>query len=229
MFNMILLSQVGIDGFMKIYTGKDQSAASVEGVRKTLEILPDCGPMSITARQGATGTMQPPWSLLRKQECSSWGLGKGRICSSRNDPRQGIWLHDRASIPGMVYIADSFYLPKSTKAETAAAQKLLAEVVMDPKVQVEFSLKKGSIPLRADVDLARLDVCAQKGAALLKSGLSFPTMASYSPLSKSAHSTILSMSSGAATPWMLKRRLRSSSRYYSEDFGQPRLFLTSRR
>ncbi|MBW8791651.1 MAG: carbohydrate ABC transporter substrate-binding protein, partial [Rhizobium leguminosarum] len=38
-FNMILLSQVGIDGFLKIYVDKDKSPASVEGVKKTLEIL----------------------------------------------------------------------------------------------------------------------------------------------------------------------------------------------
>ena len=38
-FNMILLSQVGIDGFLKIYVDKDKSQASIDGVKKTLEIL----------------------------------------------------------------------------------------------------------------------------------------------------------------------------------------------
>lgn len=36
---MILLTQVGIDGFLKIYANKDKGDTSVEGVKKTLDIL----------------------------------------------------------------------------------------------------------------------------------------------------------------------------------------------
>jgi len=33
---------------------------------------------------------------------------------------------------------------------------------------VEFSNKKGSIPVRTDVDSSKMDICAQKGLAIMK-------------------------------------------------------------
>lgn len=38
---------------------------------------------------------------------------------------------------------------------------------MDPAVQVDFSLNKGSIPVRTDVDKSKFDACTQKGMAFL--------------------------------------------------------------
>lgn len=75
---------------------------------------------------------------------------------------------------GLIYIADSFGFPKIDKPEAQAAQRLLAQVVMDKDVQIEFSLKKGSIPVRTDVDTSKLDVCAKKGVELLKEGKVVP-------------------------------------------------------
>jgi glucose/mannose transport system substrate-binding protein len=77
----------------------------------------------------------------------------------------------------MVYIADALWFPKTGKAETDKAQKLLAEVVMDPTVQVEFALKKGSVPMRSDVDKSKLDACAQKGVELMAAGAIVPDQA----------------------------------------------------
>jgi glucose/mannose transport system substrate-binding protein len=48
---------------------------------------------------------------------------------------------------------------------------------MDPAVQVEFALKKGSVPMRTDVDKSRLDVCAQKGLELMGEGKIVPDQA----------------------------------------------------
>jgi glucose/mannose transport system substrate-binding protein len=63
---------------------------------------------------------------------------------------------------------DAFVFPKSGNAQTLAAQRLLASVVTAPRTQVDFSVQKGSIPIRADVDPAALDICARAGLAILK-------------------------------------------------------------
>ena len=63
---------------------------------------------------------------------------------------------------------DAFVFPKSRNAATSAAQQLLAAVVTAPRTQVAFSVEKGSIPIRPDVDVTALDVCARKGMAILK-------------------------------------------------------------
>ena len=63
---------------------------------------------------------------------------------------------------------DVFVFPKSASADTVRAQKLLANVVVAPQTQLAFSKLKGSVPVRLDVDPAQLDLCAQKGLAILK-------------------------------------------------------------
>jgi glucose/mannose transport system substrate-binding protein len=63
---------------------------------------------------------------------------------------------------------DAFVFPKSNNATTTAAQQLLAAVATAPRTQVAFSMEKGSIPIRPDVDAGALDVCARKGMAILK-------------------------------------------------------------
>ena len=40
--------------------------------------------------------------------------------------------------------------------------------MISPEVQVAFNLKKGSIPVRQDVDTSKLDICAQTGLAAMK-------------------------------------------------------------
>jgi glucose/mannose transport system substrate-binding protein len=37
-----------------------------------------------------------------------------------------------------------------------------------PEAQVAFSSKKGSIPIRPDVDTGSLDICAKEGIAIMK-------------------------------------------------------------
>jgi glucose/mannose transport system substrate-binding protein len=63
---------------------------------------------------------------------------------------------------------DVFVFPKTNKPDAVQAQKLLAKVVTQPQTQVSFSQLKGSIPIRPDVDASKMDMCAQKGLAIMK-------------------------------------------------------------
>ena len=49
-----------------------------------------------------------------------------------------------------------------------AAQQLMARVITSPATQVAFNIKKGSIPIRPDVDSSTMDICAQAGVVALK-------------------------------------------------------------
>ena len=46
--------------------------------------------------------------------------------------------------------------------------------MLAPDTQVAFNNKKGSVPVRSDVDTSKLDSCAQAGLGLLKSGSYVP-------------------------------------------------------
>lgn len=177
-FNMVLLTQVGLDGFMKIYTEQDDSDASVAGIEKTLEIL---AKMRGYVDEGAPGrnwndaTAMVITGKAGVQFHGDWA--KGEFVQAGMEPGKDYGCALAPASPGMVYIADSFAFPKTGDAAQDAGQKLLAEVLMAPRVQAEFALKKGAIPMRSDVDPETLDVCAQKGLELMSAGKIVPDQA----------------------------------------------------
>jgi glucose/mannose transport system substrate-binding protein len=63
---------------------------------------------------------------------------------------------------------DVFVFPKTKNADAVKAQQLLASVITSPATQVAFSQRKGSIPIRTDVDASKMDACAQQGLAIMK-------------------------------------------------------------
>ena len=69
---------------------------------------------------------------------------------------------------------DSFYfplLPEGTDPEVIAAQEALARTIISPEAQLAFNMKKGSMPIRLDIDLSQANPCMQKALALLENGL----------------------------------------------------------
>ncbi|WP_184363402.1 ABC transporter substrate-binding protein [Rhizobium sp. BK602] len=177
-FNMILLTQVGIDGFLKIYGDKDKGEASTEGVKKALDIL---GKLRAYVDQGAPGrnwndaTAMVITGKAGVQFMGDWAKGEFIAAGKELGKDYGCMLAPQS--PGMVYVADAFSFPKIADAASQKGQTLLAEVAMDPAVQVEFSLKKGSVPMRTDVDQSKLDVCAKKGLELMSAGKIVPDQA----------------------------------------------------
>ncbi len=65
---------------------------------------------------------------------------------------------------------DVFYFPKSEDPEVTKAQLALASSMVTKEVQVAFNLKKGSLPMRADVDLSAANDCMKKGLEILDQG-----------------------------------------------------------
>ena len=63
---------------------------------------------------------------------------------------------------------DVFVFPRTDKPDAIKAQQLLAQVVSQPALQIAFSKLKGSIPVRLDAQSNELDLCAQKGVAIIK-------------------------------------------------------------
>ncbi len=62
---------------------------------------------------------------------------------------------------------DVFYFPKNKDPEVTKAQLKLASTLITKETQVAFNLKKGSLPIRADVDLNAANDCMKKGLAIL--------------------------------------------------------------
>lgn len=81
----------------------------------------------------------------------------------------GLGLNDQLTGGG-----DSFYfpiLPAGTDPAVIEAQTELARLLISPEAQLAFNLKKGSMPIRTDIDLDGANACMKKAIALLDNGL----------------------------------------------------------
>ncbi len=70
---------------------------------------------------------------------------------------------------------DAFYFPKLDDPEKTKAQLELASLMMSKAVQVNFNLKKGSLPVRGDIDLSSANDCMKKGLKILADGNILPS------------------------------------------------------
>jgi glucose/mannose transport system substrate-binding protein len=146
-FNMVLLSQVGMDGFMKIYARQGQTALTADGVKKSLAIF---GKLRGYVDEGAPGrnwndaTAMVITGKAGVQFMGDWAKGEFTAAGKVADKDFGCAISPAS--PGMLYISDAFGYLKTNDPNQDAAQKLLAEVVMDPAVQVDFSLEQGLDP-----------------------------------------------------------------------------------
>ncbi len=69
---------------------------------------------------------------------------------------------------------DSFFFPKLPEGTDQAlidAQTELAKIVVSKEAQLAFNMKKGSMPIRTDLDLSQANACMTKALVLLKNGL----------------------------------------------------------
>lgn len=67
--------------------------------------------------------------------------------------------------PSFQFVIDSFGMFKVDDPDVTKGQDALAQVVMDPAVQHDFNLIKGSIPARTDLTVDDFDDCAKQGFA----------------------------------------------------------------
>ena len=75
-----------------------------------------------------------------------------------------------AAAPGtsnaFTYTVDSFvFFQQNGKKEATPGQLALAKTIMSVDFQEQFSLYKGSIPVRLDVPMDKFDACAKKSYA----------------------------------------------------------------
>lgn len=166
----------GTDLVMAINRDKSEEAVRGPEFRKTAEAL------DALRKVVSPETMVPAFADVGTQLLN--GTAAGNI--------HGDWLQGdlqvAGGVPGKDYECipalglnnqlsgggDSFYfpvLPAGTDQAVIDAQTALAKVVISREGQLAFNLKKGSMPIRTDIDLSQANTCMQKALALLGNGL----------------------------------------------------------
>jgi glucose/mannose transport system substrate-binding protein len=175
-FGALTIAVAGIDVWKQVNVEKNMDVAAGPEMAKVFAAAAD-------ARKLAAKSTVQDWNQATNlvitdqaagQIMGDWAQGEFQVAGE-------VAGKDYTCLPGMglnAYIStggDSFYFPKLKDPEKEAAQKRLAALLISPDVQVAFNLKKGSLPIRGDIDMAAANDCMKKGLEILASGNVLPT------------------------------------------------------
>ena len=174
-FGAIMVAVGGTDLYIDVLTNKSAEAAASPEMTKVFEAY-------ASARSLSDGSNVQDWNQATNMVIT--GMAGGQI---HGDWAQGEFQvaeqvagEDYTCLPGLgvnEIIAtggDAFYFPLNDDPEITAAQKRMASMMISKEVQVAFNLKKGSLPIRGDVDLSAANDCMKKGLKILADGNVLP-------------------------------------------------------
>ncbi len=169
MVNDILVAQAGVDNFVKVYKDRDVAIAGGAEFTKIFETL------ASVRQYTPADKMVPQWNeavglVIQGKAAANimgdWAGGEfavaNMVAGTDFDCLPGLGVTPVLNTGG-----DVFYFPKSADPAVTAAQMVMASTLVTKEVQVAFNLKKGSLPMRADVDLGAANDCMKKGLEIL--------------------------------------------------------------
>jgi glucose/mannose transport system substrate-binding protein len=167
LFDAVLLEAAGKDVFRNLYANADVKVVESPGFRKAAETYAQ---LRLLADKGAAGRNWNDTTGLvitgkaAMQVMGDWAKGDFLAAGQVPDKDFGCVVMPGGYVMG----GDVFVFPKVNAPDQLAAQKKIAEIVLSPEGQIAFNKKKGSVPVRLDVDASSLDVCAQTGLKVMK-------------------------------------------------------------
>ena len=175
-FGALTIGVGGLDLWKTVNIDKDMAAAAGPEMAVVFQAAAD-------ARALAVGSNVQDWNQATNlvitdgaagQIMGDWAQGEfqvaGEVAGTDYTCLPGLGLNEYISTGG-----DAFYFPKLTDPAKEEAQKRLAALIVSPEVQVAFNLKKGSLPIRGDIDLAAANDCMKKGLEILAGGNIVPS------------------------------------------------------
>jgi len=167
LFNALLANQGGRELYLAVLRDRDPAALQGDALRQVLLSYKKL------RRYVDTGSPGRSWNdttaLLISGRAGFTIMGdwaKGEFAQAGQQPGR-----DYGCTPGLSarapYIVDGDVLV-FPKGGDKAAQQLLARVATFAPTQLAFSARKGSVPVRIDLDTHTLDACAQLGASALR-------------------------------------------------------------
>jgi glucose/mannose transport system substrate-binding protein len=170
-FNVLMIAISGKDVFQKVFADKDAKVAAGPEIAKVFKAADD-------ARRMSKGSNVQDWNQATNmvitgkaggQIMGDWAQGEFALANQKAGVDYtclpGLGVNEVISTDG-----DAFYFPLLKDEEKSKAQEVLASTIVSPAVQVAFNLKKGSLPIRGDIDLAAANDCMKKGLEILAKG-----------------------------------------------------------
>ncbi|TFW20380.1 carbohydrate ABC transporter substrate-binding protein [Massilia arenosa] len=170
LFSSLLANMGGREMYLQVLQHRDQRVINSPAFRNVLLAFKRLHSYIDTGSPGRNWNDATSLLIRGKagfQIMGDWAKGEFNAANMKAGEQFGCIPGLGAQAPYLIQ-GDVFVFPKTNKPDAVKAQKLLASVVTQPQTQVAFSQLKGSIPMRPDVDASKMDVCAQKGIAIMK-------------------------------------------------------------
>lgn len=174
-FGVMAVALAGQDAWLAVNKDKNADVAAGPEYTRVFEA-------AAAAREFSKNSKVQDWNLATAmvingeaggQIMGDWAQGEFAVANQ-------VAGEDYTCLPGLGVTevistaGDAFYFPKNSDPEIEAAQKELASLMLSKEVQVDFNLRKGSLPVRGDVDLSAANDCMKKGLEILASGNIIP-------------------------------------------------------
>ena len=175
-FGVIQVAIGGLDLWKKINVEKSVDAAAGPDMAKVFKA-------AAAARELSRDSKVQDWNQATNmvitgqaggQIMGDWAQGEfqvaNQVAGKDYSCLPGLGVHEILDTSG-----DAFYFPVNKDPEVTKAQKALAKLLLSKEAQVAFNLKKGSLPVRGDVDLSAANDCMKKGLQILADGNVMPS------------------------------------------------------
>lgn len=170
-FQVLLTAIAGPEAYQKVFGDKDAEVAAGPELAKVFAAADQ-------ARKLAAKSNVQEWNQATAlvingeaggQIMGDWAQGEFQVAGQQAGA-------DYTCLPGLGVNeviqtgGDAFYFPLLDDPEKSKAQEDLASTMLSKETQVAFNLKKGSLPVRSDVDLNAANDCMKKGLEILAEG-----------------------------------------------------------
>lgn len=172
LFEAVALGVGGVDFYKKAFYDLDDATLSGETMLKVFTELRNLTStfdeafpgrhyseaLKAIGQKKALFTIMGDWSVSYFM-ANNYKYGVDFACAPvpQNDDRHPFTIN-----------SDAFGFFTQTNPDRIEGQKLVAKMVFEPQTQIDFNLKKGSIPARQGIDLSNFTPCQQQSAADLK-------------------------------------------------------------
>lgn len=166
-FRSILIATGGRDLYLKTLKNKDVSGPGFKKAVENFKKLKSYVDPGSPGRDWNLATGMVIDGKAGFQMMGDWAKGEFINANKTAGKDFGCFMAGGANSPYSIG-GDVFVFPRNKAAGSAETQKKLAEMMISPAIQVAFNNKKGSIPIRTDVDLSGVDICAAQGVKAVK-------------------------------------------------------------
>jgi glucose/mannose transport system substrate-binding protein len=169
MFDSVVASTGGTDFYKKAFVDLDESALKSDTMKKSFDNLAklrDYIDPNYAGRDWNLATAMVIKGDALLQVMGDWA--KGEFKAAGKEAGKDYLCYRFPGTDGSVFYNTDMFAFLQVSADRKAAQLALAEATMNPEVQVEFNVLKGSVPARMDVPDTAFDICGKKGIADVK-------------------------------------------------------------